>query len=195
MALATIALDGPWSRLHRAESDLLASLLTTAEMEAVNRRLGLPPAGAARWVPPSAGSLGGRFTRPLGPGSLYLGGDLATCVQEVAHHHARHCAASLGTPPGTRAVFRHLQFQLHGTLANSVRDRAGGLHRPEDYGPSWVFGDRTRRAGLDGVHYRSVRHPGGRCCAVYVDRAASFLRVDFGAVILEWDGTRSQRTG
>jgi len=194
-AVATIALDGPWSRLHRAESDLLASLLTAAEVEAVNRRLGLPPAGTPLWVPSSAGSLGGRFTRPNGPGSLYLGGDLATCVQEVAHHHARHCAASLGTPPGTRAVFRNLRFRVRGTLADAAPDRTGGLHRPEDYGPSWAFGDQARGENRDGVHYRSVRQLGGHCCAVFAARAVTFLGVDFGAVLLEWDGTRSQRTG
>ena len=192
-ALAKLRVTGPWTRLHRAEADLLAALLTGAEREALNRRLGLPPAPAPVWVPASSGPAGGRFAAPQGPGALYLGDDLATCVAEVAHHHALQCAASLGTPPGARAVLRHVVFQVDAELADASGERRGGLHHPTDYAPSWAFGERARAAGRAGVHYRSVRRTGGRCLAVFDNRAATFLRVEFGAVVLEWDGGGSHR--
>ena len=191
--IASVPVAGPWDRLHRSESDILAGLLSAAELAAVNRRLGLATRGP-QWVPADAGESGGRFAAPRGPGALYLGDDLATCAAEVAHHHGRRCAASLGTPPGSRAVFRHLVFQVAGTMAEAARTRRL-LYLPEDYGPSWAYGANARAAGLAGVHYRSVRRKAGLCLAVFEDAAAVFLRVEFGAVILEWDGAVSRRIG
>jgi hypothetical protein len=184
--------SGIWSRLHRAESETLAGLLTTAERDAVNRRLGLPSPNLPIWVPASAGPLGGRFTEPQGPGALYLGGDLQTCLAEVIHHHQAFCAASPGTPPGTRAVFRHLAFQVGGMMAEAIAHGLGLLD-PLDYGPSWTFDRRVRLAGFDGVYYKSVRANDGHCLAVFQDRAATFSHVEFGAVVLVWDGSASIR--
>lgn len=191
--LRILRVTGPWDRLHRAEADLLASLLTAAEREALDRRLGRPPARTPAWVPPSSGARGGRFAAPHGPGALYLGNDLATCIQEVIHHHSRHCAASVGTPPGTRAVLRHLLFQVDADLADASRDRGGGLHEPDAYGPSWAYGRTVLEADGAGIHYRSVRKRGGRCLALFKPQAFTFLRVEFGAVVLEWDGRASHR--
>jgi hypothetical protein len=191
--LRVIRILGPWSRLHRAESDILASLLSADERAAVNRRLGLPAPGTRAWVPIDAGDTGGRFAEPHGPGALYLGRDLATCLAELAHHHALRCAASIGTPPGARAVFRHLLFQVSGPMADAAAERRAGLHDPSGYGPSWGYARLARTAGLDGVHYRSVRKRGGRCLAVFHNRAARFSHVEYGAVVLEWDGTVARR--
>lgn len=188
-----VEVAGPWERLHRAESNTLASLLTACEQEAVHRRLGLPAPALPTWIPATTGEQGGRFAEPHGPGALHLGNDLATCLREVAHHHARICAASVGTPPGTRAVFRHLIFRVSGTLADAARLHGGGLHDPASYAPSWRFARLARAAALEGVHYRSVRRRGGRCLAVFENRTVRFLRVEFGAVVLEWDGGASRR--
>lgn len=192
--IQALRVHGQWKRLHRAESKVLAGLLTVAELDAVNRRLGVPARSASRaWVPGQAGEIGGRFAEPHGHGALYLGNDFATCLKEAAHHHAVNCAASVGTPAGTQAVFRHLIFQVSGTFADASLVRGGGLHDPVDYAPSWSYGRRARAAGLEGVHFRSVRRRGGRCLAVFTNRAARFLRVEDGAVVLEWDGTTSRR--
>lgn len=192
-ALHLRSVHGPWVRLHRAESDVLASLLSAAEVAAVNRRLGLPSGKAPIWVPLRAGGHGGRFVEPHGPGALYLGIDLETCLAEVAHHHAALCSASVGTPTGARAVFRKLIFEVSGSMADATGVRGGGLHDPTDYAPSWGYGRPVRAAHLDGVHYRSVRRRGGRCLGVFRNQAAAFSRVEFGAVILEWDGAISRR--
>jgi len=194
IAIQSLQVAGPWERLHRAESKALASLLTANEQDAVNRRLGLPAlSDPVAWIPDKTGELGGRFTEPRGPGALYLGNDLSTCLKEIIHHHAVNCAASVGTPAGTQAVFRHLFFQVSGTLADASVVRGSGLHDPLNHAPSWNYGRRARAAGLEGVHFRSVRRRGGRCLAVFNNRAARFLHVEYGAVVLEWDGTISRR--
>lgn len=193
-AIQSLQLTGEWKRLHRAESKVLASLLTAAELDAVNRRLGLPVRSASpAWVPDKAGELGGRFAEPRGPGALYMGNDLATCLMEVAHHHAINCAASVGTPAGTQAVFQHLIFHVSGSFADASIVRGGRLHDRIDYAPSWIYGRRVRAASLEGVHFRSVRRRGGRCLAIFENRTTRFLRIEYGAVVLEWDGTTSQR--
>jgi len=180
------AVTGPWDRLHRAESDILAALLTAAERDAVNRRLGRGANARLGWIPPTGS---GRFA--WGFGALYLANDLPTCIDEMIYHHALHCRASEGTPPGTRAVFKHLVFQVDGNFADASGRRA--LHDPLDYGPSWAFGAQARADKLAGVHYRSVRHKGGRCLAAFDETAISYLRMEFGAVVLEWDGGQTVR--
>ena len=184
--LAIIQIETPWHRLHRSE----ASILTPLEKAAVTRRLGALVA-APSWVPPNAGP-GGRFAEPQGPGVLYLGHDLDTCLAEIFHHHARFCAASIGTPPGARGVFRHLMFTVNGTFAD-VSNGHTPLHDPVSYAASWAYARHVRAACLDGIHYRSVRKQGGRCLGVFVAPAATFSRVEFGAVVLEWDGLTSCR--
>jgi len=193
IAIPSLPVMGPWSRLHRAESDILAALLTAEERAAVDRRLGRPSGQSPVWVPATAPEGGGRFIEPLGPGALYLGNTLETCVAELAHHHGLLCAASVGTPLGTRAVFRHLVFQVAGDFADASLDRKRGLHNPSDYAASWAFGRRARAAGFPGIHYRSVRKRGGRCLAVFEQAVVRFLRFELGAVILEWDGRASKR--
>jgi hypothetical protein len=184
-----LRVSGSWSRLHRAESEALAALLDAEEREAVLRRLGL--AAGPAWIPPTSGPRGARFSPPQGPGALYLADGLDTCVAEVTHHHARMCAASRGTPPGTRALFRHLLFRVAGTFADAAGDPA--LRDPEDYGPSWGFGRRARAASLDGIRYLSARRAEACCLAVFQARAARFRRTEPGAILLEWDGIRSRR--
>ena len=188
--LTSIQIEHPWHRLHRAESKILASLLTPPEAAAVVRRLGSFVTGSS-WLPPNAGP-GGRFAEPHGFGVLYLGDELNTSLAEIIYHHARICAASLGTPPGARGVFRHLIFTVSGTFADVTKGHSP-LHDPVSYVASWAYARHVRAACLDGVHYRSVRRRGGRCLGVFVGPVATFSRVEFGAVVLEWDGATSRR--
>ena len=190
--ILTLQVAEAWARLNRAESSALASLLDAAEMAAVNRRLNRPVPKLA-WVPATMGPEGGRFGAPNGPGVLYLGADLDTCVAEVQHHHALFCAQSTGAPVGTRATFLHLSFGVKGGMADVSKGHTA-LHDPNDYSASWAYGWQVRAADLDGVHYRSVRKRGSRCVGVFKDGAVNLLRQETGAVILEWDGTASRRT-
>lgn len=182
---------GPWLRLHRAESEALAAHLSAAQIDAVYRRLRLPSPALPTWIPATAGQHC-RFAEPGVAGALYLADTIETCVAEVVHHHGRICRESVGTPPGTRAVFRHLLFQVDGRMAEVVGRRSAAM-RADDYGPSWTFGRKVRAAGLDGIRYPSVRALPGTCLAVLEERAVRFDRVEFGAIVLEWDGSHSNR--
>jgi RES domain-containing protein len=187
-----IPISGAWSRLHNANASVLDALLTAGEADAVARRLGLAGPKAPIWIPGTAGPHGGRFAPPDGHGALYLGNDLSTCLAEVIHHHDLFCSSTPGTARGMHSSFRHLVFQVKGTMADASR-HGTALRHPTDYAPSWDFGRRVRAARLDGVRYPSVRMAGGACLAVFQNHAVRFDRVDLGAVILEWDGAKSVR--
>nr|WP_320132545.1 RES family NAD+ phosphorylase [uncultured Holophaga sp.] len=188
-----LEVTGTWTRLHRAESGALVALLNAEERAAVARRLGRTLPTGSSWVPPVQAGGGARFAEPGGPGALYLGNTLETCVAEVQYHHGRICSESVGTPAGTRATFRQLVFSVSGSYADASGDRRGGLHDPGSYAASWAYARKARAAGLPGVHYRSVRRRGGRCLAVFAAAAVRFLRQEWGAVVLEWDGEKSVR--
>lgn len=192
--IRTTRVSGLWSRLHNANSSVLSSLLDLEEQAAVNRRLGLPAPAEPVWIAPTAGPNGGRFTRPGGSGALYLGNDLATCLAEVIHHQNLLFASAPATPRGMRPSFRHLIFRVDGIMAQATK-HGGSLLHPADYTASWTFGTLVRAANLDGVRYPSVRAAHGTCVAVFGNRAVRFERVDFGAVVLEWDGTAAVRIG
>ena len=48
--------------------------------------------------------------------------------------------------------------------------RLAECHHPDEYGPSRKLGGALRAEGRDGVLYRSVRHEGGVCAAVFRPR-------------------------
>ena len=61
-------------------------------------------------------------------------------------------------------------------------------HQPDDYGPGQRLGRALRAAGRDGVLYRSVRHDGGLCAAVFRPRVLGACRQ--GAhYAFHWNGT------
>jgi RES domain-containing protein len=105
-------------------------------------------------------------------GVYYCAQDLDTALAEVRHHQARFLRRTAEGP---------MQVQMRLYLADidarlvDVRD-AAECHRPDDYGPSQKLGVALREAGRDGVLYRSVRHPGGTCAALFRPRLISHCR-------------------
>jgi hypothetical protein len=190
----TTSVSGTWFRLHNVNSSILASLLDLEEQRAVNRRLGLPGPEEVQWIPATSGPHGGRFVRPGGPGALYLGDALATCLAEVIHHQNLLFASAPSTPRGMHTSFRQLVFRVDGAMADAAR-HGRPLRHPIDYAPSWVFGAQVRAARLDGIRYTSVRATRGSCVAAFESGAARFDRVEYGAVVLEWDGSTVVRIG
>lgn len=191
-----VKLEGPWERLHRGESGVLAALLNSSEAEAVRQRLAQRFSTASAlpaWMPGTSGPEGARFAPPNTAGVLFLGDGIETCLAEVAYHFGRLCAASLGTPPGTRGTFRRLRFVVNGTFADTTGKAPAGVHSRVDYSASWGFARQARVANLAGVHYRSARRRGGVCLAVFDHRTVEFKNVEFGAVVMEWDGSAVQR--
>jgi hypothetical protein len=105
----------------------------------------------------------GRFTD--GSYGIYSAGNAEeVAIREVAHHHARAMAASAEAPGWTsqfRMLVNRLDLDLHDARPF---DR---FHDPDDYQAPQALGRQLRRAGSNGIVYRSVRHADGECAAIF----------------------------
>ena len=130
----------------------------------------------------------GRFTD--GSYGVYSAGNAEeVAIREVAYHHARTMAASAEAPGWTsqfRMLVNRIDLDLHD--ARSF-DR---FHDPNDYRESQELGRQLRRAGSNGIVYRSVRHVGGECAAIFwPDLIPAPVQADH--FDYHWDGNRVDR--
>ena len=96
----------------------------------------------------------------------YCARELETALAEVRYHQARFLQRTAEGP--LRLELRLYLADLDARLVD-VR-KAAECHRPDDYAPSQQLGVAQRAEGRDGVVYRSVRHEGGLCAAVFRPR-------------------------
>lgn len=121
-------------------------------------------------------------------GVYYAADSMAAAVAEVSHHRAKFLAAT--NEPAIELDFRCYVSQVLQPL-HDVRPASWQfLHQPGDYGPSQAWARRLRAAGSWGLAYRSVRHPGGQCVAVFRPKALALPVVQGAHVALQWDGQR-----
>lgn len=136
--------------------------------------------------------LGSRFSDGS-YGVYYAARDLATAIAETTFHFGRF-AADAGDGP------RYEDFRV---LVGRIDDRFHDLERvdeparaplldPDSYAASRAWARPLREAGSRGVHYPSVRRPGGRCVAVFRPRSAGIPHV-VGHLQYHWDGTAVRR--
>jgi hypothetical protein len=100
-------------------------------------------------------------------GVYYCAQELETALAEVRHHRELFLRRTSEGP---------IQLQLRLYLADldarlADVQRRPEMHHPDDYGDSQQLGREAREGGKDGVVYRSVRHAGGLCAAVFRPRA------------------------
>lgn len=122
-----------------------------------------------------------------GYGVYYAGLTLDVAIAETIHHRQRFLAATAEKPCSVtmRCYTSHLAQPLH-----DIRGAAWkALHDPDDYAPSQQFGARLRAQEAWGLHYRSVRKPGGECIAVLRPKALHRVRQG-GHYAYLWDGER-----
>jgi hypothetical protein len=103
-------------------------------------------------------------------GVYYAARVLETAVRETAYHFGRFLAAT-AEPRGTEIELRVLVSKRVEQRFHDVRAGHPELHLPDDYAPSQAFAAPLRRAGSNGIVYRSVRHEGGTCLAVLRPKA------------------------
>ena len=124
-------------------------------------------------------------------GVYYAGRSLATAIHETVHH--RELIAR-------QAHLDPAEFSMRvwiGTVRLALHDVRGApwaaLHDPApdpaDHPVAQAFGRRLRAAGSWGLWYRSVRHPGGECIAVFRPPAVS-LPTQGPHLVYVWDGRR-----
>jgi hypothetical protein len=131
---------------------------------------------------------GGRFTDGS-LGAWYAAFDLETAHREVIHHRTLELE-EIGLLAGRVQVQDYLA-DLHAEFHDVRADipSHARLHDPASYEDSQQLGADLRRAGSNGILYRSVRHRGGFCVACFKARLVSRVR-PAGCYEYRWEGER-----
>jgi hypothetical protein len=151
-------------------------------IEGLTNPLARDAAGALAIIPPARRYVGPNATLVMTPfilpnasrfsdgsyGVLYAAGTVDTALRESGHHQMLRLTAT-SAPPGTTVPMFSFSLHIDTTIAD-VRRRAGGdvaVYDPASYAASQPFGKRVRADGHDGLHFDSVRHPGGECVGIF----------------------------
>jgi hypothetical protein len=118
-------------------------------------------------------------------GIYYCAQSLATALAEVRYHQERFLRRTNEGP--IRLELRLYLSNLDAKLVD-VR-KLPEYHRPDDYAPGQRLGRILREGGKDGILYRSVRHDGGLCAAVFRPPVLSACRQSTHYAF-HFDGTR-----
>jgi hypothetical protein len=101
-------------------------------------------------------------------GVFYAGRSQATAIRETVFHRERFLAAT--QQPSQQLTVRCYLTRLRPRCKlQDVRAGHPELHDPDpaSYPRSAVFARELREANANGIAYRSVRHEGGECAAVF----------------------------
>lgn len=114
---------------------------------------------------------GSRFTDGS-YGVYYAARTIETAVAETRFHRSRFLAATREPPIeiDMRIYASDLDADLHSIAGMQVELPDIYDPDPAHYGPAQAFAKALRAAGSNGIHYSSVRDPGGECVAVFRPR-------------------------
>lgn len=162
-AVAAMALEGATNdRLNDVQNKL-------ARLAAEDRAMiGRPTASLAMAAFLHTTAQGGRFNGPE-LGAWYAGLEIETAIAETLYHHGRRLRLSRGGFPASIQM-RELIARPAAALVDVTGRDDAALYDPNDYSASQRFAGDQRRAGADGILYRSVRHDGGRAIAIFKPR-------------------------
>lgn len=156
------------------------------QLVAPSERVAGPGAGyvmaAFTHTPPG----GGRFSDEK-HGAYYAARTLETAIAETSHHRARFMAATKEPPLhlDMRVLESEIDAKLHD--ARGMRSQYPAIYDADDYSASQAFARRLRDTGSDGIVYDSVRHPGGRCAAIFRPKRVKHCR-EVRYLTYVWDG-------
>jgi hypothetical protein len=105
-------------------------------------------------------------------GVYYCSQRLETALSEVRYHQERFLRRTREGP--LRLELRLYLADLDARLTDCRK--IPQCHRANDYRPGQMLGRALREEGRDGALYRSVRHDGGLCAAVFRPRLLSNCR-------------------
>jgi RES domain len=122
-------------------------------------------------------------------GVLYAGATFDVALFETMHHHALFMAATTESP-GWTSQFREIVLDVAGDFHDiGAAEGREAVLDSDSYVESQKLGAALRAAGADGLHYPSVRLPGGWCVGLmYPDLASNAVQgrhLDY-----HWDGRR-----
>ena len=124
-------------------------------------------------------------------GVYYAGRSLETAIRETVHHRERiardaHLSATEFSMRAWIGAVRKPLHDIRGEAWNALHDAAPD---PADHPLAQAFGRRLRSEGTWGIWYRSVRHAGGECLAIFRPPAVS-LPVQGPHLVYVWNGER-----
>ena len=122
-------------------------------------------------------------------GVFYAGLSLETAVSETTYHRAVFLRAT--AEPAQEVDMRVYSVDLVADLHDirGMRSDLPALYHPTNYGMAQQTARELRDAGSGGIVYRSVRHDGGECAAVFRPHLLSNCRQERHLCYV-WDGTR-----
>lgn len=120
-------------------------------------------------------------------GVFYAGLALTTALEETRYHRARFMAA-------TREAAQELDMRVYAVDLDAalhdirdLRDSHPQWYDPQHYGAAQTLARDLRGEGAHGIVYRSVRHEGGECAALFRPRLLSNCRQERHLCYI-WDG-------
>jgi len=121
-------------------------------------------------------------------GVYYAARSIETAVAEVAHHRAIFLARTREPPIeiDLRSYVGHVRAELHDVREGAWAD----IHDPDSYAASSAFARGLRAGGSWGIAYRSVRHVGGECIALFRPKGVSLPVVQGAHLALHWNGAK-----
>jgi hypothetical protein len=131
---------------------------------------------------------GTRFAPPGGPGAFYAANTRETALREKGYHLERFLSASIRVPGAYE--FAVLRCAVTANVADiTARASFAALYHETDYTVAQQFALTAHHDGAEGIVYNSVRHPPGRCVAVFLPKRVSQC-VRAYDVLAHFDGTR-----
>ncbi len=117
-------------------------------------------------------------------GVYYAARSVDTALMESRHRRYRFLSAT--AEPACEVTMRCYSCDVIGALED-VRGQST-LHDSNSWTASQVHGAESRGRGEWGIHYDSVRHPGGECVAVFKPKALEPPVVQCGHYRYVWNG-------
>jgi hypothetical protein len=129
---------------------------------------------------------GSRFTNGT-YGVFYAARERQTAIDETVYHREIFLRGTAFRPLDLdmRVYAVDVAGEFHDLRAAELPD----IYAPDGYGAAQALALRLRDGGSNGIVYRSVRHAGGQCVAVFRPRLLSSCRID-RHITYRWDGTR-----
>ena len=107
-------------------------------------------------------------------GVLYIADRVETALKEVAYHQEKYWK-QVPELKYERLVFRGLACAFSGDPVQdaSLLPPEHPIYHPQDYSQAQALGQALKKAGSDGIQYRSVRQPGALCWGLFTPRHVS----------------------
>lgn len=133
---------------------------------------------------------GSRFTDGS-YGVYYAAKTIETAVAETRFHRSRFLAATREPPTeiDMRSYASDIDAELHNIVGQQQALADIYIPDPAQYSIAQGFARQLRGAGSNGIHYSSVRDPGGECIAIFRPRLMA-PAVQGKHYCYVWDGER-----